>query len=139
MISDPAAGGKLSLWVEIIRSTDAGTAASPHGPRGRRAQPMMMRSQHYRVPVPFNRALHAIQSAKRKILVAMIGAAVVQFDLSPVLHGAAAHLDDANRAAFEQMPAMEFTGSLGGAGAGRATRVGDPEIRYRAGYVEFED
>jgi hypothetical protein len=98
-----------------------------------------MRSQKYVVPVRFNRPIHAIQSAKRAFLVVIIGAAIIQFDLSPVLRGAAAHLDDANRAAFEQMPAMEFTGSLGGARAGRATTASDPEMKYRVGYVEFED
>jgi hypothetical protein len=99
-----------------------------------------MRSQQRLVPVRFNRSLHAIQSAKRAILVAVIGTAVVQFDLSPVLHGAAAHLDEApNRAAFEHAPAMEFTGSLGDAGAGRASPAGDSAMKYRVGYVEFED
>ena len=99
-----------------------------------------MRSQKFVVPVRFNRCLYAVQSAKRALLVAVIGAAAIQFDLSPVLHGAAAHLDEApNRAAFEQMPAMEFTGSLGNAGVGWATTASDPEMKYRIGYVEFED
>jgi hypothetical protein len=99
-----------------------------------------MRSQKCLVPVRFNRTLYAIQSVKRALLVAVIGAAVIQFDLSPVLHGAAAHLDEApNRAVFKRMPTMEFTGSLGDAGAGRASPVGDPEMKHRLGYVEFED
>jgi hypothetical protein len=99
-----------------------------------------MRSLKYVEPVRFNWPIHGTQPAKRSLIVAVIGAAIIQFDLSPVLHGAAAHLEEApSRAVFERMPTFEFTGSLGDAGAGRTSPARDPEVKHRVGYVEFED
>jgi hypothetical protein len=99
-----------------------------------------MRSQQYLMPVRFDRTRYAIQSAKRALLVAAVVAVAVQFDLSPVLHGAAAHHDEApGGASFKRMPALEFTGSVGAGGVGRGLPPNEPESKHRMGYLEFED
>jgi hypothetical protein len=99
-----------------------------------------MRSQQYLMPVRFDRTRYAIQSAKRALFIAGLVVATIQFDISPVLHGAAAHLEETrDRAVLERMPASEFAGSLSGAGAGRASPADVPELKHRMGYLEFED